>query len=240
MRLHIHSYRYAEEILLHPRYIEAWKEIKQVLDGAPLFLYPEKSKKKPKLDVVQQVMNTYFDRRFAVDTGWDYHPLATKIADSGLKADFRKDFDGLRIQAEVQFGNMSRWYSDIFKFQTAYAQSLIDVGLSVVPTAALARRIDSNVVNYERALRELPSAQLSITLPILLIGLEPDAATSSVNVKECKFSTIKALTGKGRVENRWRIVNGYLSRAPMRTISSRSPTGPMPASPVEAEEEITD
>ncbi len=120
-------------LLEHPKYGAAWAEIKGILEGAPLFIYPGKSANNARLDVVQQVMNTYFDRRFAVDSGWEYHPLATRIEGSGLAADFRKTFGDLAVQAEVQFGNMSRWYSDVFKFQTAYSQSLIQLGLSIVP-----------------------------------------------------------------------------------------------------------
>ncbi|MBN1149497.1 MAG: hypothetical protein JXA78_19705 [Anaerolineales bacterium] len=70
MRVEFFSYRFAQEILEHSRYKEAWKEIKRVLETTPLFVYPGKSRKNRNLDVVQQVMNTYFDRRFAVDLGW--------------------------------------------------------------------------------------------------------------------------------------------------------------------------
>ena len=69
---------------------------------------------------------------------------------SRLAADYKKRFNDLTIQAEVQFGNMARWYSDIFKFQAAYSQGLIDIGLCIVPTQALASRIDSNITNFER------------------------------------------------------------------------------------------
>lgn len=151
MKVEIFSYRFAEEILQHPRHQQAWDEIYAVLTDAPLFVYPGKSGKNSKLDVVQQVLNTYFDRRLAVELGWAYHPLATGIVESGLRADFRKSFNGLGIQAEVQFGNMARWYSDIFKFQAAYSGSIIQLALSVVPLSALSRRIDSNIVNFERA-----------------------------------------------------------------------------------------
>lgn len=225
MRVHYYSYRYAEEILQHPRYREAWGEICGVLERAPLFLYAGKSKNKT-LDVVQQLMNCYFDRRFAVDAGWQHHPLATSIEDSNLAADFRKDYGDLTIQTEVQFGNMARWYSDLFKFQAAYSQSLIQIGLSVVPVGALARRIDSNVVNYERVCRELPSAELSITLPILVAGLEPDAETPIVDVRRCRFGSIRDITGRGKAANRWRIVNGYLSSLPMAAIGPDSDVGP--------------
>ena len=172
-------------------------------------------------------MNTYFDRRFAVDLNWNAQPLATAIVSSGLSADFRKSFGDVEIQTEIQFGNMSRWHSDIFRFQTAYAQSLINIGFSVLPTRALAKRIDSNIAQYERAKRELPSAQLSITLPLVLAGIEPDSETPIVDISESKFTRIKSITGKGNAENRWRLVNAYLSGTPMTDVGPRSDTGPM-------------
>lgn len=227
MNLNVFSYRFAEEIVQHEHHQNAWEEIQSILSNAPLFVYPGKSSKNKKLDVVQQVMNTYFDRVMVIDKGWDYHPLATRIEHSGLTADFKKSFGDLTIQAEIQFGNMSRWYSDIFKFQAAYAQSLIKVGLSVIPMGSLAKRIDSNIVNFERARRELPSAELSVTLPILMIGLEPDEHTRVVDVSACQFDGIGKITGRGNAENRWRIVHGFLSGVPMQQIGPSSPTGPM-------------
>jgi hypothetical protein len=224
MKLLTHSYRFAQEILEHRNNAAAWTEISAVLSAAPIFVYPGKSKSNPKLTIVQQLMNTYFDRRFAVDLGWEYHPLATGIEKSGLAADFRKSFGDITIQAEIQFGNMARWYSDIFKFQTAYSQSMINCGLCVVPVAAMARVTDSNVTQYERAVRELPSAKMSITLPILVIGLEQDADTPIVDVSQCLFDGPKDVT---KTENRWRIVNGYLAGIPMDQIGPSSPVGPM-------------
>jgi len=236
MKLHVHSYRYAQEILQHPNNVAAWDEIRAILSDAPLFVYPSKSTKNAKLRVVQQLMNTYFDRRFAVDHGWTFHPLATGIVKSGLSADFRKSFEQITVQAEIQFGNMARWYSDIFKFQTAYSQSLIQCGLCVVPMANMAREIDSNIAHYERAVRELPSANLSITLPILLIGLEQDEQTKVVDVRECKFTSVGQITGKGRSENRWRVVNGYLAGKKMKDIGPDSDVGPILEDDEDAEE----
>ncbi len=110
---------------------------------------------------------------------------------------------------------MSRWYSDVFKFQAAYSQNLIQMGLCVVPLKSLAVRIDSNVVNYERVIRELPSAELSITLPILVIGIEADEDTPVINISDCQFDGLGDITGRGRDDNKWRIVNGYLRQTPM-------------------------
>jgi len=236
MKLHVYSYRYAEEILQHPNNVTAWNEISGILSTAPLFVYPGKSKN-VRLRIVQQLMNTYFDRKFAVDSGWQFHPLATGIAKSGLAADFRKNFGGITIQAEIQFGNMARWYSDVFKFQAAYSQSLIQCGLCVVPVAAMARMTDSNVAHYERAVRELPSANLSITLPILLVGLEQDEKTPIVDTRECAFAKFKDIVGKGRHENRWRIINAYLNGIEMKLVGPKSDPGPMPAEALVQEDE---
>lgn len=181
--------------------------------------------------MVQQCINTWFDRALAVEHGWDYHPLATAIENSRLAADFHKTFPNMKIQAEVQFGNMSRWYSDIFKLQTAYSQSLVDIGLSIVPMGALARRIDSNIVSYERVVRELPSANLSITLPILVIGVEPDDATTIVDLSTIgiplKNLTKKDGRRKSSEHNRYRIANALFSGNDPHAVTEASDTGPM-------------
>jgi len=226
MKVKFYSYRFAKEILEHRDHITAWREIKKAVSATPLFTYEGKSARNDQLDVVQQLLNVYYERRFSVDGDWEYHPAATNIPSSNLAADFRKAFGNLVIQMEVQFGNMSRWYSDIFKFQTAYSQGLIHLGVCVVPTSSLAARIDSNVTNYERIVRELPSAQLSITLPILVIGIEPAKGTHTADVRQCQYPDIRSITGQGRASERWRIVNGYLAGTPMADISPVSPLGP--------------
>lgn len=51
MRLHVHSYRYALEILEHSTNREVLDEIMTAVRGMPLFIYPGKSGN-PRLDVV--------------------------------------------------------------------------------------------------------------------------------------------------------------------------------------------
>jgi hypothetical protein len=228
MNLTIFSYRYASEILQHQSYVAGWNEIMEILSSMPVFLYENKSRNKPELDVVQGVMNTYLDRKFAVEFAWEYHPSAVADESSGLKADFQKDLGGLIVQTEVQFGNIARWYSDIFKFQAAYSQNIINVGLSVVACQSLANRMDQNLAYFERILRELPYAQLSITLPILVIGMEPDNQTQTINLSDCKFKNISEITKNE--DNRYRIVNGFLSGVPMNLIGPDSEVGPKPSS----------
>jgi len=222
-----YSYRFAEEIIQHSNFIHAWNEITSVIQELPLFIYPGKSASNPNLDVSQQMLNTFFDRKFAVEHGWEYHPPATDIEDSNLAADFYKEFGELKIQSEVQFGNIGRWYSDVFKFQAAYSTERINFALSIVPKHELAVRIDSNLVNFERTVRELPAAKLSITLPILLIGLYPDDDTEIINLTQCDFDTRGQITANTTVAktNRYRIVNSILAGTPLGEINEESPTG---------------
>lgn len=232
MQYTVYSYRHAEEILASSKWSTAWEQLADALKGSPLFVYASKSPKNGRLDVLQQLQNTYFERRLAVDYRWLFHPPATRIPDSDLATDFRNTFnyanESLTVQVEVQFGNMSRWYSDVFKFQAAYSEGLADIGVSIVPLSSLAQRVDSNIVSFERCLRELPAAKLSITLPILLIGVDADANTAIYNVRECRFARLSDVTGKGSTANRFRIVNGFLDGASPESVSVDSPTGPMP------------
>lgn len=66
---------------------------------------------------------------------------------------------------------MARWYTDIFKFLLSYSADDIEIGVLIVPVLDTAKRIDENVVNFERIIRELPHAKMGITLPIWIIGV---------------------------------------------------------------------
>ena len=169
MKLRFLSYRFAEEVLegrvLRPSAQEAFA-ILQRLPVIPVGATPGKKAKKKRFTVDQEAMNKWLDVEFK-KAGWQYHPRI--IEGTKLEGDYRKD----RIQLEVQFGNMARWTYDVLKFQICYSQDLIDVGVLVVPTRAFAALIGENIVQWERVCRELPHAKLSITLPIMVVGLDP-------------------------------------------------------------------
>lgn len=228
MRFKTFNYRFAEEILADDRNRQALEEITTTVENCPLPIWKNLSAKNSNLDVCQQVMNSYFDRMLHVHHGWDYHPLATAIEASGLAADFRKEFpSGLRIQVEVQFGNASRFYADIFKCQTAASQDLCDLGLIIVPTANLARRIGSNIASFERAAKELPSAKFQITIPILLIGIEIDNATAIIDLRTTGFRDYIRQISRGPEKNRLRIIDAFLNNRDYGTVDEDSPVGPV-------------
>lgn len=177
MEIKTFSYRFAGEILSTPQYAEVMDEILCICKDCPIPIFPDKSANQERKDVVQQIMNTYFRLRFA-SCGWEVEPLATPTDyKDALRADFRKKFDffneakALSTQIEVEFGNVASSYRNYFKFQLSFSYGLADIGVLIVPSYDLASRIDSGVANYEKAVREIPQAELSITVPILVIGL---------------------------------------------------------------------
>jgi hypothetical protein len=105
--------------------------------------------------------------------------------------------------------------------------------------SSLANRIDSNVAHYERVVRELPSAELSITLPILVIGIAPDASTRVIDLRDVAIP-LDQLSGKGRriggsdktssEVNRYRLINALFEGRDPHHVTETSDPGPMAVS----------
>jgi len=178
LRIQTYSYRFAEEILQHPRYLPVYEEVIRVCRECPLPVYKGKSSAQRNKDVIQQIMNTYFKLRF-ISLDWQPEPLVTPDDnEDALRSDFRKTFinkesrDVLAtIQIEVEFGNVASSYRNYFKFQLSFSYDLADICILIVPSYRLANRIDTGVSNFEKVVREIPSAKLSITVPTLVVGL---------------------------------------------------------------------
>lgn len=76
----------------------------------------------------------------------------------------------------IQFGNVSRVYADLLKFQTLFLDGKISCAILLVPHRDLISRLSSsggtdNRCTYERIVRELPVFSKVITLPLLVYGL---------------------------------------------------------------------
>ena len=216
MQIKTFSYRFAEEILQHQRYKFAYDELIQVCRDCPIPIYPDKSAKQKNKDVIQQLMNSYFLKQFE-NLCWETEPLATPDNyEDALRSDFRKTFFDeknnklITIQIEVEFGNVASSYRNYFKFQLSFANALTDICILIVPSQHLSVRIDSGVSNFEKACREIPSAKLSLTVPVLVIGLFEDVE-SEWNVKEIE-KNLKILKGSSKniMEQHYNIVNEYI------------------------------
>jgi hypothetical protein len=173
VNLTTYSYRFAAEVLNSPAFVRERKDIEDIFKSIVVpQLNPPKLRtrdgKQMTFTTAQKNMNVLLNDEFK-KKGWDCQPFVTEDKKTGIKADYKK----ARIQVEVQFGNMARWYTDVFKFQVSYSLDLIDVGVLVVPMQAFADTIDENIAHYERVVRELPYAKMSLTLPIWVVGISP-------------------------------------------------------------------
>ena len=166
-----YSYRHAEAILERV-FASQREEILDVISGVAWVPKPRpvirrrNGREVANLTLDQRATNLAFDAAFE-SRDWVKHPQIVSNSPSQLAADFKKG----PIQVEVQFGNMARWYTDVFKFLLSYAADDIDVGVLIVPVLQVARHIDENVVNYQRVIRELPHAKMAVTIPVWVIGV---------------------------------------------------------------------
>ncbi|HEY9048596.1 MAG TPA: BglII/BstYI family type II restriction endonuclease [Ohtaekwangia sp.] len=101
------------------------------------------------------------------DCGWSdgvrINPKNSKIDITSMRAD-----TGLCFQT----GNMSRLYADILKLQTLFAEGKITASVCIVPKKGFAKKLGDNLVNYERFKKELAIFFKTVTVPILLYGIE--------------------------------------------------------------------
>jgi hypothetical protein len=197
LRIQEFPYRYADAVLTHRKFKDAFEHLKHVLTSAPVPLLSAhlpakqggvKSRKRKRLKhgfaerifflpVDQKEINAHLESKLSELSGWEPQPLIVRERPGEVdvpKTRIKGDYKRANLQVEVQFGNMARWYSDVFKFQLGYSRQQVDVGVLVVPTVRFANLIDENVACFERVIRELPWAKMSLTLPIMVLGVEPE------------------------------------------------------------------
>lgn len=168
------SYRFAAELLDSTQFAQVKAELVEIITSTPVpALSISKQRTRGRrtwtFTTDQKQLNARLDAAFEARR-WQVHPYIVEgLRETNLQADYKKD----RVQVEVQWGNMARWYTDVFKFQVSYSLGHIDIGVLITATQAFARSIDENVVYFERVERELPYAKMSITLPIWVAGVEP-------------------------------------------------------------------
>ena len=145
-----YSYRHAEAILAYEYSSERDEILAVISEVSWVRIDPPRIRRRnglvvATLSINQRRTNGQFDEKFQA-RGWIRHPRIVSHSQSKLEADYKKS----GVQVEVQFGNMARWYTDIFKFLLSYAADDIEVGVLIVPTRNVSRMIDENVVDFER------------------------------------------------------------------------------------------
>lgn len=181
----IFSHRNGRDILESPNFRPAFTEFLNVILALPPFL-TAKPKKTATHVVSPKAMNRWLDYELCVKKDWDWRPLiidpdpSNTSPQSKLRSDYRK----ARVEVEVQFGNVARYAYDVYKMAIAMALGLSDVGIQVVCTKKFANITGGNIAYFERAARELEHSRLTLIVPLVVVGIEPDEWNTNVYAPE--------------------------------------------------------
>ena len=172
----IFSHRNGRDILESPNFNPAFQEFMGVLAGLPPYRTTKVKKTSSAHVISPGAMNHWLDNELCVKRDWDWHPLIieTDPEDKQRQSQLRSDFRKARIEVEVQFGNVARYAYDVYKMAISLALGKADVGLMVVCTKKFAAITGGNIAYYERAVRELERSRLTLIVPLVVIGIEPE------------------------------------------------------------------
>lgn len=134
---------------------------RDALETVRSFLDPFPGKNLSTIEVRQEWAN-----RLSSD-GWVSNYL---IPNSRMHISFWKDSFGLC----VQLGNTCRANSDMLKLETLFRLGRIAAGALVVPTNSYSKFLGSNHASVGTAERDLKVFEVAITLPIAVVGVEPE------------------------------------------------------------------
>ena len=172
----IFSHRNGRDILESPKFARAFKEFLEVLARLPAYRANKIKETSPEHVVSPGAMNKWLDNELCVKRDWDWHPLIIEPdpEDRSKRSQLRSDFRKSRIEVEVQFGNVARYAYDVYKMAISMALGNADVGLQVVCTKRFAAITGGNIAYYERAVRELERSRLTLIVPLVVVGIEPE------------------------------------------------------------------
>lgn len=193
----VFSHRNGRDILESPKFRDAYHEFLDVLRGLPAYRASNVKKTSASHVISPGAMNKWLDNELCIKRDWDWHPLVIDPDpdDRARRSQLRSDFRKSRIEVEVQFGNVARYAYDVYKMAISMALGHADVGLQVVCTKRFAAITGGNIAYYERAVRELERARLTLIVPLVVVGIEPDTWVefpSEVDAPNVTAATINA------------------------------------------------
>lgn len=192
--VNIFSHRNGRDILESPKFSAAFKEFMDVLKGLPPYRAAQPKKTSKAHVIAPGAMNRWLDNELCVKRDWDWHPLIIDADpdDPGRRSHLRSDFRKDRIEVEVQFGNVARYAYDVYKMAISMALSQADVGIQVVCTKKFANITGGNIAYYERAVRELERSRLTLIVPLIVVGIEPEQWIIDAYPPESQAPTVTA------------------------------------------------
>ena len=227
----IFSHRNGRDILESPRFTSAFKEFTDVLIDLPPYRASKPKKTSGDHVIAPGAMNRWLDNELCVKRDWDWHPLVieTDPTDEEHRSQLRSDFRKARIEVEVQFGNVARYAYDVYKMAISLALERADVGIQVVCSKRFAAITGGNIAYFERAVRELERSRLTLIVPLVVIGIEPEEwiveayppEAQAPNVTAKIINAARKKRGEAPVPTEAEKVKDSLSLSDLRRISAR-------------------
>lgn len=192
----VFSHRNGRDILESPKFSRAFNEFMGVLGSLPPYRAAQAKKTSAAHVIAPGAMNHWLDNELCVKLDWDWHPLIIEAEpdDPGHKSQLRSDYRKTRIEVEVQFGNVARYAYDVYKMAIAMALNHSDVGIQVVCTKKFAGITGGNIAYYERAVRELERSRLTLIVPLVVVGIEPEKWITDAYPPENQAPNVTAAT----------------------------------------------
>lgn len=181
-----------------------WEEIKKAIESINANKFLKKSKDKTKTGKIiysQKLLNKEFER-ILNPLGWKSHKTPyyvtsdlsvareiSQMRDKNEQSAYLKskgleplstnnqvDFVKERVAVEVQFGKyFSVAYDLHVKHTFFFLRDDIDVGIEIIPTREMMRRMDTGVAWFENEVANvIREGRSNPTVPIVIIGVEPD------------------------------------------------------------------
>jgi hypothetical protein len=174
--IEVFSHRNGRDILESPKFAPAFEEFTEVLAHLPPYRASKAKKTSDSHVIAPGAMNRWLDNELCVKRDWDWHPLVieTDPTDKEHRSQLRSDFRKARIEVEVQFGNVARYAYDLYKMAISLALEQADVGIQVVCSKKFAAITGGNIAYFARAVRELERSRLTLIVPLVVIGIEPE------------------------------------------------------------------
>ncbi|MBE0338713.1 BglII/BstYI family type II restriction endonuclease [Paenibacillus sp. 23TSA30-6] len=74
----------------------------------------------------------------------------------------------------LQLGNMARFYADLLKLEVLHQKNTAECAIYILPKKQAAKKLGSNIAQFERMTEELKVFKHIITIPIAVIGIEEE------------------------------------------------------------------
>ncbi len=216
---------------------ESVASLVSALEATPVPFWHGKSEKQTSKSILQPVLNAYIEQEL-VERGWvrEYKVTGDDDGPTGMRIDFGQHSDGRLTAVEVQFGNVGRYYADMYKFFHLQAAGRLALAINVVLTDETARMTDSGIATYETSvlrIKEIAGTTLRcIPVPIVCLGLSQQG-TELVDFAQSRFSNPKIFQGEGAkasiahavaelrrgvpIED---VAPPHIIRAPLRTVAA--------------------